>query len=195
MLGSPIPMSPPPAAIMGSPAVGEFKGWFSNLFHWKAQSYVLYSTDDVSTSRNEARRLIHALGVSVLEDFQWGILKCRAEDIYEGGSLVQKAARFRIEVSPASVYAQASVTPRLSYAAMSPQMSSMSAARSRSQFERPQGYDTVIALVLEKGSLTTFKAVYARMKADWQLDALQSPRTSVIGGGGVTPSIDQRVMA
>lgn len=191
MLGSPIPMSPPPSAILGSPAVGEFKGWFSNLFHWKVQSYLLYSTNDVTTSRNEVRQLLQGLGISVLEDFQWGIFKCRADDVYEHGSLVQKATRFRVEVHSAAGYAQATATPRLSHNPMSPQMS---AVRSRPQLDRLHGYDTVIALVLEKGSVTTFKAVYLRVKADWRLDALQSPRTSVVGGSG-TPSIDQRVMA
>ncbi|GJE85232.1 serine/threonine-protein kinase [Phanerochaete sordida] len=198
MLGSPVPMSPPPSTLLGSPAVGEFKGWFSNLFHWKAQSYLLYSTDDVVTSRNEVRQLLQSLGISVLEDFQWGILKCRADDVYEHGSLVQKATRFRVEVHNAATYVHGAgpATPRLAHHpvahnAMSPQMS---APRSRTQLERPHGYDTVIALALEKGSVTTFKAVYQRVKADWRLDALQSPRTSVVGGN-VTPSIDQRLMA
>ena len=102
MLGSPVPMSPPPSSVLGSPAIGEFKGWFSNLFHWKAHSYTLYSVDDVTTTRDEVRRLLQSLGVSVLEDFQWGILKCRADDITDGISGIQKACRFRVEVSSAS---------------------------------------------------------------------------------------------
>ncbi|EKM57552.1 uncharacterized protein PHACADRAFT_206451 [Phanerochaete carnosa HHB-10118-sp] len=192
MLGSPTPMSPPPSTVLGSPAVGEFKGWFSNLFHWKVQSYLLYSSDDVATSRNEVRQLLQGLGISVLEDYQWGIFKCRAEDVYEHETLVQKATRFRVEVHNTAGYAHGVVaTPRLSHNAMSPQMS---AARSRPFLERPHGCDTVIALVLEKGSVTTFKAVYQRVKADWRLDALQSPRASIVGGSG-TPSIDQRLMA
>lgn len=197
MLGSPVPMSPPPSTMLGSPAVGEFKGWFSNLFHWKAQSYVLYSMDGVATTRSEVHRLLQALGVSVLEDFQWGILKCRADDIFDGTTHIQKAARFRVEVTSASAsgYPQPSVTPRLSHNPMSPQTnSSVPTARSRSQFDKTQGCDTIIALVLEKGSVTTFKAVFQRLQADWPLeDALQSPRTSVFSAA--TPSLDQRVMA
>ena len=185
VLGSPVPMSPQTGSILGSPAVGEFKGWFSNLFHWKAQSYILYSTDDVQTTRNEVRRLLQSLGVSVLEDFQWGILKCRAEDIYEGTAQIQKACRFRVEVTSAAAYAPPA-------SAMSPQLA-LPAARSRSVCV--PGCDTALALVLEKGSVTTFKAVHARLLADWQLaDALQSPRVSVFGGAA-TPSIDQRMMA
>ncbi|KIP02416.1 hypothetical protein PHLGIDRAFT_79157 [Phlebiopsis gigantea 11061_1 CR5-6] len=184
MLGSPVPMSPPVTSIIGSPAVGEFKGWFSNLFHWKVQSYALYSMDDVTTTRNEVRRLLQSLGVSVLEDFQWGILKCRAEDIYEGTLQIQKACRFRVEVTPAASFAH--------NAMMSPQMG-LPAARSRSTFA--PGYDTAMVLVLEKGSVTTFKAVHARLLADWQLaEALQSPRMSVFGAAA-TPSLDQRMMA
>ena len=77
---------------------------------------------------------------------------------------------------------------------MSPPMNPVPTARSRSHFDKAPGYDTVIALILEKGSVTTFKAVHQRLQADWQLeDALLSPRTSVFGGA--TPSIDQRVMA
>ena len=79
------------------------------------------------------------------------------------------------------------------HAAMSPPLSTVSAARSRSHLERPQGYDTIIALVLEKGSVTTFKAVHQRLQADWRLDAMQSPRTSVIGVPA--SSLDQRLMA
>ena len=69
-IGSPGRATSPPAVASAllSPGVGEFKGWFSNLFHWKAQSYLLYSTDDVATSRTEVRQLLQALGISVLED-------------------------------------------------------------------------------------------------------------------------------
>lgn len=86
--GSPL-MSPPltgASAILASPAVGEFKGWFSNLFNWKAQQYVLYSVDNCLTTRDEVMRLLGLFGVNVLlEDAQgWGILRCRAEEGYGG---------------------------------------------------------------------------------------------------------------
>ena len=190
-IGSPNLMSPPPSGILGSPAVGEFKGWFSNLFHWKVQSYVLYSVDDVSATRNEALRLLEAFSISILED-QWGVIKCRADDIFDGNNVVQKSMRFRVEVSPASSYPFSGTTPRLAQNPMSPQTGSMAAMRSRSHIERIPGYETVIVLVLEKGSVSTFKAVQQRMRAEWRLDALQSPRTAAVTSG-TTPSIDARM--
>ncbi|PSR77783.1 hypothetical protein PHLCEN_2v7706 [Hermanssonia centrifuga] len=187
MLG---PMSPPASTLLGSPAVGEFKGWFSNLFHWKVQSYLLHSVDDVVASRNEALRILESLGVSILED-HFGVLKCRADDIHDGSSHVQKQMRFRVEVAPSSTFSQSNGTPRLSQNPMSPQSSSIM-IRSRSQFERIQGYETVIVLILEKGSVTTFRAVHQRLKAEWRLDALQSPRTTMVNTNA-TPILDQRV--
>ncbi len=187
MLG---PMSPPASTLLGSPAVGEFKGWFSNLFHWKVQSYLLHSVDDVVASRNEALHILESLGVSILED-HFGVLKCRADDIHDGSSHVQKQMRFRVEVAPSSTFSQSNGTPRLSQNPMSPQSSSIM-IRSRSQFERIQGYETVIVLILEKGSVTTFRAVHQRLKAEWRLDALQSPRTIMVNTNA-TPILDQRV--
>ena len=56
------------------------------------------------------------------------------------------------------------------------------------------GYETMIAFVLEKGAVSTFKAVYHRLRGEWRLDALQSPRTAMMGGGA-TPGMEQRFMA
>lgn len=75
-------------AIVGSsllpPPVGEFKGWFSNLFNWKAQQYILHSVDNCSTTREEAMRLLEHFGASVvLEDVQgWGVLRCKVDEAY-----------------------------------------------------------------------------------------------------------------
>ncbi|KAF7794777.1 hypothetical protein EIP86_005915 [Pleurotus ostreatoroseus] len=211
-IGSPTLMSPQTSSLLGSPAVGEFKGWFSNLFHWKVQSYLLYSTDDVVATRTEALRLLDAFGVAVLED-QWGVIKCRVDDAYDGAALVLKQMRFRVEITPvaASACAPSGTTPRLAQSynqsqnqhqgqhqhPMSPQAGSISALRSRSQFERIQGYETVIALVLEKGSVATFKQVHQRLKGEWRLDALQSPRSaagagSSMGTGMATPGFEQQ---
>lgn len=188
-IGSPTPMSPP-SLLLGSPAVGEFKGWFSNLFHWKVQSFLLYSVDDVTATRNEIIRLFDTLGIVILEDHQWGVLKCRVEDAYDGNSQVQKHMRFRVEISSTSSYIQ-QCTPRLPQNPMSPPMNPVASIRSRSHFERIHGFETVAALILEKGSLTTFKNVYQRVKSDWSLDGAQSP----IITGGPTTSLDQRIMA
>ncbi|KAI0696823.1 kinase-like domain-containing protein [Cytidiella melzeri] len=189
-IGSPTSMSPQQqSSLLGSPAVGEFKGWFSNLFHWKVQTYVLYSVEDVMTTRNEILRILDNLGVVILEDHQWGVLKCRVEDVYDGSSQIQKHMRFRLEISSTSNYLQ-NGTPRLSQTPMSPQMNSI---RTRSHFERIHGFETIAALILEKGSLTTFKHICARVKTEWALDGVtQSP---AMGGSGGPTTLDQRIMA
>lgn len=64
--------------------VGEVKGWFANLFNWKAQQYVLHSADNCLTTRDEVTRLLQTFGCHVvLEDAQhWGVLKCKMDEIY-----------------------------------------------------------------------------------------------------------------
>ena len=75
-----------PIAGMASPslAVGEVKGWFANLFNWKAQQYILHSVDNCLATRDEAARIFQNLGCQVvLEDAQgWGVLKCRMDEVH-----------------------------------------------------------------------------------------------------------------
>ena len=63
-------------------AVGEVKGWFANLFNWKAQQYVLHSVDNYIATRDEASRVLQKLGCQVqIEDAPgWGLLKCRMDE-------------------------------------------------------------------------------------------------------------------
>src|SRR4051812_34173970 len=81
---SPMSLTPVPAAVstLSPPVVGEFKGWFSNLFNWKAQQYLLYSTDNCLVTRNETARLLEGFGVLVvLEETQnLGTLRCRVDE-------------------------------------------------------------------------------------------------------------------
>lgn len=100
-------------SILSSP-VGEFKGWFSNLFNWRAHTYVLCSTNNFAATRTETIRILEQLGVTVvLEDpdgmhAQGGgtsvILRCRTNEVVDGstGAVVQKHVRFRIEFSVGS---------------------------------------------------------------------------------------------
>ncbi|KAI0090403.1 kinase-like domain-containing protein [Irpex rosettiformis] len=198
-IGSPSLMSPQQSSLLGSPAVGEFKGWFQNLFHWKVQSYVLYSVEEHTSTRAQLLRILDAFGVIIFEDAS-GVLKCRVEDVYDGSSQIQKQVRFRVEVSSTTAYLQ-SGTPRLGLghnhnhsqtqgSMMSPPMNvHVSSVRTRSNFERIHGFETVCALILEKGSLTTFKHVCQRVKKEWTLDGTRSPSV-----GGVPMTLDQRVM-
>lgn len=97
-----------------SPTVGEFKGWFSNLFNWKAHSNgghngnisnaqrcVLYSATDMQKTRKDVAKLLEDLGVVIISpgaDIE-GSLSCRIEegcvDVVTGSTL--KPVRFRVE--------------------------------------------------------------------------------------------------
>jgi hypothetical protein len=37
------------------------------------------------------------------------------------------------------------------------------------------GYTIVMAVILEKGAASSFKAVYARLREDWYADMMNSP--------------------
>ncbi|KAA1472090.1 Pkinase-domain-containing protein [Dentipellis sp. KUC8613] len=153
-IGSPIVSSPSPS-LLGSPAVGEFKGWFSNLFNWKTQTYALHSLDGAGATRAEACRLLSHFGVSVHQED--GVLRCRVDDGYDPhtGALVLKHVRFRIEFAvppPGTV----PLSPRRGGSGSSP-------------------YSCTMVLAQEKGAVSTFRAVYQRLREEWRLDALHSP--------------------
>lgn len=117
MLGSPIVLSSPihvPSSAnrgMTSPAVSDFKGWFSNLFNWRTSSAnggILYSPDDLLITRATVTRILEGLGVVVS--------KGQSELRLEGGEILIgridnpssdpvsglpiKNIRFRIEFRP-----------------------------------------------------------------------------------------------
>ncbi|KAK0449793.1 kinase-like domain-containing protein [Desarmillaria tabescens] len=76
-LPSPVALSPPLSSVhthsrlLTSPVVGEFKGWFSNLFSWKHQAHsqsspwTLYSTDDSVKTCDGVKRMLEEMGVIV----------------------------------------------------------------------------------------------------------------------------------
>ncbi|KAL4249460.1 hypothetical protein ABKN59_006462 [Abortiporus biennis] len=197
-------MSPP----LTSPAVGEFKGWFSNLFHWKVQSHILYSMNDVVTTRNEAARILESFGVIIaLEDNQTtSSLKCRLDDVYDGHNLVQKQTRFRVDFAPVSTtnppWGQATTapgsTPRMIQSPMSPLTTSSaatpapSATKNRAIIDQLNAYETAITFIMDKGAVSTFKLIFQRLKMEWTLDSLQSPR-SLVANGLSHVGIEQRV--
>lgn len=230
MLGSPIalasPMHPPSSAnrILASPVVGEFKGWFSNLFNWKnsnGHGGILYSSDDIHRTRADVARLLDNLGITVnTAASELGgsssinadhpanaaeVLCCRIDqtlvDPVTGVSL--KNVRFRVEFragpgpSPSSdlspplmrtptteegahlsTAATPVVTP-VSGIAMSRPRASILLGRTVSQpsampnpailskWEFPPGCLCAIALVHEKGSMSTFRAVWRKLKEEY----------------------------
>ena len=147
--GSPVLGSP--KSLLVPPAVGEVKGWFSSLFHWRTHAIALRSRDSVASTRAEARRLLAPV---LLPDPQAdGALRARLEDAYDPstGHLVQKAVRFRIEFTVGR-----------------------------------GGGGCTMTLVQEKGSVSAFRAVCARLRGEWTLDALepQTPGMPPAGFGG-----------
>lgn len=183
-IGSPNISSAPGMSVLASPVVDEFKGWFSNLFNWKAQTYVLCSTDDIFTTRNETTRLLERFGVIVaLEDT--GQLRCRVDDVLDTstGHVVQKQARFRVELhsatggtSPLSGGGTFSALSRQN--SISPQPNSARHSMSKYMLN---GSQCAIVLVQEKGAVSTFRAACRRLREEWTLDTLRSPMLSPDG--------------
>ncbi|KAF8962634.1 hypothetical protein BDZ97DRAFT_1824757 [Flammula alnicola] len=223
MLGSPIALSspihhPPSSAnrILASPVVGEFKGWFSNLFNWKhsnGHGGILYSSDDIHRTRLNVARLLENLGITLgnapaefYQPEQAEVLFCRVDqpsvDPVTGMSL--KNLRFRVEfragpgpsdpplLSPAPLSPIADESPHFLTAPPNPShlvtpnsgntswpRSSMLLGRASShssslpspsvltKWEFPPGCLCAIALVHEKGSMSTFRAVWRKMKEEY----------------------------
>ncbi|TDL22850.1 Pkinase-domain-containing protein [Rickenella mellea] len=195
-----IPMSPPLAA---APVVGEVKGWFSNLFNWKAQQYVLYSADNCMTTRDEAARLLASFGVIVMLDEaampgNGGVLRCRVDESYDvnTGTVIQKPVRFRVEFSPVLGYI-APPTPRLApnnvASSPSPPTSDFPSPNLQQYpFMRASGappFASTMVLVQEKGALSTLRILYQRLRAEWTGEQLTVPDVGGLGGASGTPVV------
>ncbi|KAG6902185.1 hypothetical protein C0995_003281 [Termitomyces sp. Mi166 len=227
ILGSPIALSPPVvpltsnSRLMTSPIVGEFKGWFSNLFNWKhnvtTQGGILYSSDNVSKTRADIGRILEGLGVVVEGGgFDRGMtqadcagpLKCRVED--PSGmrtAYTFKAVRFRVEFSVAPTHptgdaatsagrgsSQPNNDPDL-LAAPAPGLGAplasgntgvgaLTTPRTRGSVliggspllgtEFPPESACAIYMAYEKGSVSSFRLVWRRLKEAYQAGASAS---------------------
>ena len=122
------------------------KGFFG-LFGLKPTILSLFSVHDPFTTQKECRRLLEKMGVrvSVPHSADLGLLKCRLEEIRDPAGVmgVVKPVRFRVEIR------KASDTQGLSVCV--------------------DGHGLVLALVQEKGAASSFKAIFARLKRDWEL--------------------------
>lgn len=119
------PTTPPGMPSIISSPVGEFKGWFSNLFNWRAHTYVLCSTNNLAATRTETIRILEQLGVTIaLEDHDSmhghgpstaAMLRCRTNEILDAvtGAVVQKHVRFRVEFSVGSTQVTGFVAPTI----------------------------------------------------------------------------------
>lgn len=162
--GSPV-LGSPKSSLLISPAVGEVKGWFSSLFHWRTHALALHSCDAVAPTRAEVRRLLAP--VLLPEPQPDGALRARIEDAYDltTGHIVQKAVRFRIDFT-------------------------VGGGRGSNGNGHNKGGGSAggctMTLVQEKGSVSAFRAVCSRLRAEWSLDALepQTPGMQSTGFGG-----------
>ncbi|KAG5732353.1 putative serine/threonine-protein kinase HSL1 [Termitomyces sp. T112] len=215
ILGSPISLSPPVipptsnSRLMTSPIVGEFKGWFSNLFNWKhnvsTQGGVLYSVDSVSKTRADIGRILESLGVVVEGGgFDRGMtqadcagpLKCKVED--SGGMRAPytlKAVRFRIEFSVAPTHSTCDAGTLAGWGSSQPNNTSdllsatvpglgvgaLSTPRTRGSIlvsgsplldtESPPASACAICMAYEKGSVSSFRVIWRRLKEAYEAGA------------------------
>jgi hypothetical protein len=163
---SPTPNTP--SSLLASPALGEVKGWFSNLFNWKTHSYVLGSSNDIHTTRYEVFRLLEQLGVEI----EGGeVLRCMVDD-----QVVQRQVRFRVEfsigVAGGHAFSYTHPHPHPSPNPHSPNPNSQSHRLSMNvnKVLSGSGYTCAIMMVLEKGSVSTFRSVYRRLREEWRMD-------------------------
>ena len=190
--------------ILTSPVVGEFKGWFSNLFNWKSQGSqggVLYSVDGLQQTKLDIARLLEGIGINLghsaadnLQPELFDVLLCRIDqpttDPVNGITL--KNVRFRVEFkaapgpsdsqlpathnrdgnayflatvgNPSSANPGNSSRPRASVLGRSaPLVSPVALAK----WDFPPGCLCAIALVYEKGSMSTFRVVWRQLKAEY----------------------------
>ncbi|KAF5357040.1 hypothetical protein D9756_006736 [Leucocoprinus leucothites] len=200
-LGSPINLSspfqsPPVSAasnrLITSPVVGEFKGWFTNLFNWKSSGQgMFYSVHDIPRTRMDVGRMLESFGVTVdgigstVADLEYGqTLRCRLDlvttDALTGSTW--KPTRFRVEFStgfsdsprdnmyfPANTTSTGSTTtPRSRVTSFIGKTTTSStplpSPAPLSTVQLPPGYSCAIIVIHEKGSMTTFKAIWRRLK-------------------------------
>ncbi|KAJ7100259.1 CAMK/CAMKL/GIN4 protein kinase [Mycena belliarum] len=198
------------ASRLTSPAAGEFKGWFSNLFSWKGSNShhpspgtgVIYSPDGLEKTRREVGLLFERLGIVVEgsgfsftniidaeDDLTAGLaLRCKVEEASsDGAPMTLKPVKFRIEFSaappahvlsfapPAHKHHSVPLSPNPTADFLSPNLapppfdappknrpSVSRTASSSSAF--PPGCFSAIVLVHEKGSASTFKNVWKKLK-------------------------------
>jgi hypothetical protein len=157
---------------LASPVVGEFKGWFSNLFHWK-QQHVLYSSSDIASTRDEAARLLEQCGVGLVGEDIGGrlVLRCCLDDAH---AQAQRGVRFRIEFSALGAAQAAAGSFHPMTPASPPPLGSRKSWKQGTAYGGT-GFQCMIAFVQEKGSVATLRAIYQHIRAEWRLDGLQSP--------------------
>ena len=125
------------------------RSWFGEVFRFKPTSFVLHSVHDAYTSREECRRMLVGLGIRVMLAHAegLGLLKCKLDEVRDpaGMTALVKAVKFRVEVH----------RPHVS--------------------QSNTGYEVTLHLIQEKGASSSFQAVYARLRKNWDLDVPITP--------------------
>jgi serine/threonine protein kinase len=125
------------------------RSWFGDVFKFKPTSFILLSVHDAYTSREECRRVLVGLGIRVTLAHAdgLGVLKCKLDEVRDpaGAMALVKAVRFRVEV------------------------------RKPSTLQSNAGYEVALHLVQDKGASSSFQAVYARLRKNWDLDTPRIP--------------------
>ncbi|KAJ3868247.1 kinase-like domain-containing protein [Lentinula novae-zelandiae] len=189
-LGSPIALSPPAMnststkAGLGSPVVGEFKGWLSSLFSWSSKNtsgnYILYSIDDVTKTRRDLLHLLASLGVVVeVNSCETGVerenspLRCRTEESPSDAlaHLGLKPVKFRIELTSigdegesSGTFPSSPVTPLSNGHHLFPTAGAPGARGRSSTLGSVHGFLSALIVIQEKGSASTFKAILRKLK-------------------------------
>lgn len=146
----------PPLGISSvhAPQESSKRSWFTNLFSFKAPSATLYSLEDRRPTLLAARALLEALGAACTQEGSINssavLLRCRLDEVRDpsGSVVVAKAVRFRVEFQPCN-----------------------------ERVGQASGFVTTVALVQEKGALSTFRSVEAKLRREWELDG---PKTATL---------------
>ena len=147
-IGSPVFSDADMGLDDGLPAETVPRRGFFGLFGLKPTMLSLFSVHDAFTTQRECRRLLEKMGVrvSVPHSADLGLLKCRLEEIRDpaGAMGVVKPVRFRVEIRKAGDTQGPSVSG--------------------------DSHGLVLAFIQEKGAASSFKAIFTRLKRDWELD-------------------------
>ena len=146
----------PPLGVSSvhAPQESSKRSWFTNLFSFKAPSATLYSLEDRRPTLLATRALLEALGAACTQEGSINssavLLRCRLDEVRDpsGSVVVAKAVRFRVEFQPCN-----------------------------ERVGQASGFVTTVALVQEKGALSTFRSVEAKLRREWELDG---PKTATL---------------
>ena len=126
------------------------RSWFANLFKFKPVTYTLTSLDGLLVTRETCLQLLSNFGVHVkdiaIDDPRTACLQCYLEEVRDPAGIMEvtTAVRFRVDMR-----------------VLNP--------RQAAEIEQT----CLLDLVLEKGSLASFRLICQRLRREWVLDAAQ----------------------